>query len=80
LKKENGLRPDIVVDVGPELLDDVVEPLRSLLVGKVDPARQLVHQHPSQPSIVGDPDPEPDVFGLPGSGSISQRYGSSLFS
>jgi hypothetical protein len=40
-------RPDIVVDVGPELLDDVVEPLRSLLVGKVDPARQLVHQHPS---------------------------------
>jgi hypothetical protein len=27
---------------------------------------------------VGDPDPEPDphVFGLPGSGSICQRYGS----
>jgi hypothetical protein len=39
-------RPDIVVDVGPELLDDVVEPLRSLLVGEVDPAWQLIHQHP----------------------------------
>jgi hypothetical protein len=49
-------RPDIVVDVGPELLDDVVEPLRSLLVGEIDPARQLVHQHPSPPkrSINGD--------------------------
>jgi hypothetical protein len=66
-------RPDIVVDVGPKLLDNVVEPLRSLLVGEVDPARQLIHQHPSPPSNVEDPDP--DVFGLPGSGSISRRYG-----
>ncbi len=26
--------------------------------------------------IVGDPDPDPHVFWPPGSGSISQRYGS----
>jgi hypothetical protein len=25
---------------------------------------------------VGDPEPDPNVFGRPGSGSISQRYGS----
>jgi hypothetical protein len=45
-------RPDIVVDVGPELLNYVVEPLRSLLVGEVDPARQLVHQHPSHREVL----------------------------
>ncbi len=27
-------------------------------------------------SSVGDPEPDPHVFGPPGSGSISQRYGS----
>ena len=41
----NKALPDVSVDIGPKLLDDIVEPLGPLLVGEVDPAGQLVHQH-----------------------------------
>jgi hypothetical protein len=32
-----------------------------------------------QPTSVADPNPDPHVFGPPGSGSISQNYGSGSF-
>ncbi len=34
---------------------------------------------PSLNGSVPDPDPDPHVFGSPGSGSINQRYGSGSF-
>ena len=36
----------------------------------------LKREHPALVSSVADPDPDPHVFGPPGSGFTSQRYGS----
>ena len=42
---------DALVDVGPELLHDVVDPLRSLLVGEEDPGGQIIRVHPAVTNI-----------------------------
>ena len=40
-----------LVDVGPELLHDVVDPLRPLLVWEEDPGGQIIRVHPAVTNV-----------------------------